>query len=573
MTIEKINDYGYLYNYNGLKKIACKLREIGSEWRIPSKQDWDDMLNAIEPCDDVRNHDDARSNKFLGKFAGKFLKSTDKWKKEEGSTYCEEETCFDYTDISVDDECSCGKHIQCHPNYCGEYGHCRHRRKGNHNGIDKYGFRILPSGYATEAKDYLYFRERAYFWTASNHEYRDAYIKAFAYNKSNVLQDIFASDNYLSVRLVKNYNGNNYNECEDILGSPYSTILMPSVEHGKAIWTSVNISIADCCCDCHCNDYVLPNNGEGMDYVNHYFISEWNGKEWLKKELSDGDSVVVINEWVENNESSDEENNNSCCCNESTTNKILEPKYNEYRLENGQLVNVSQEIYDKVAEIVDEKISEMDTDVDSLRSMIEGEIERSTTKDNEIDAALTAEEEARITKDEELEAAIQAIGGNIEAAVQAEAEARIAKDNELEAAIQAEAEARAAKDNELQAAIQAIDDNIEAAVQAEAEARIAKDNELEAAIQAEAEARIAKDNELEAAIQAETEARIAKDNELDTAIQAEAEARAAKDEELDGKTLIGEGTQFNEETGILSLKSKDGTNDIQVQFNMNFGTF
>ena len=46
-----------------------------------------------------------------------------------------------------------------------------------------------------------------------------------------------------------------------------------------------------------------------------------------------------------------------------------------------------------------------------------------------------------------------------------------------------------------------------------------------------------------------------------------------KDTELEGMMLTQEGTEFNKDTGILTLKSKDGTNNIDVQFNFNFGTF
>ena len=45
------------------------------------------------------------------------------------------------------------------------------------------------------------------------------------------------------------------------------------------------------------------------------------------------------------------------------------------------------------------------------------------------------------------------------------------------------------------------------------------------------------------------------------------------DETLDGKILTPDGTEFDSNTGILTLKSKAGTNDIDVQFNFNFGTF
>ena len=556
LTVENINDYGYLYNYEGLKKIACRLKEVGSPWRIPSKQDWDDMLNAIEPCQEFRNHNDARSNKFLGKFAGKFLKSKDYWKKADCNS-CDsccgddEHTCIDYSDTSCGEECSCGRHIPCHPDYCGEYGTCHHRHKKDSRGLDKYGFRVVPAGYANEAKDYMYFKERAYFWTATNHEYRDAYIKAFAYDKTNVLQDIFASDNYLSVRLIKSFNGDNFNEREDILGDSYSTVLMPSIEHGKAIWTSVNISLADCGCDCCCK-YVLPNDGQGMEYSKKYFINEWTGKEWLRKELADGESVVVINEVV----SQQETTNDGCHCGCHTVEDetVYNTNYTEYRVVKGELVDVARLIYDNIMQVIQPHLDQLDNQVEDLTERLNAEIERSTQKDAEHDSAINM-------LGERMDAAEANIQTLTEGLAQEKAE-REAKDTELEQAIADEAAAREAKDAEL-----------EAAIQAEAEAREQKDAELEQAIADEAAAREQKDAELEQAIADEAAAREAKDTELEQAIADEAAAREQKDAELEGMMLTEEGTEFDSETGILTLKSKEGTNDIEVQFNFNFGTF
>ena len=542
LTVENINDYGYLYNYEGLKKIACKLKETGSQWRVPTKQDWDDMLNAVEPCEDFRNHTDARSNKFLGKFAGKFLKSKEYWKKADCSS-CDsccgddEHTCIDYTEEpNCHEECNCGRHIPCHPDYCGEWGHCHHKHKKDTKGLDKYGFHAVPAGYANEAKDYMYFNERAYFWTATNHEYRDAYIKSLAYNKNNVLQDIFASDNYLSVRLVKNFNGDNYNEREDILGESYSTVLMPSVAHGKSIWTSVNLALAECACDCCCT-YVLPNNGQGMEFTKKYFINEWTGKEWLRKELADGESVVVINEVVTQEEATTDEHCHCGCNDDEQT--VYNKNYTEYRVVNGELVDIARLIYDNIMQIIQTHLDQLDTQIEDLTEKLNAEIERSTTEDTKHD-----------TKDTELETSInvltekvEGIEANIQAVVEGleqEKAEREAKDAELETAIADEAAAREAKDTELEA----------------------KDAELETAVADEAATREAKDAELEA-----------KDTELETAIADEAAAREAKDAELEGMMLIQEGTEFDKNNGILILKSKEGTNDIEVQFNFNFGTF
>lgn len=456
LTIENVNDYGYLYNYNGLKRIACQLNEIGSEWRIPTKQDWDDMLNAIEPVEEDKNHADPRSNTYLGRFAGKFLKSKDGWKKESNEQSCEDETCFDYTEEAISPECNCNKPIKCHPNYCGEYGSCRHRCHIGHNGIDKYGFRILPSGYSTEAKDYLYFNERAYFWTASNHDYRDAYIKVFSYNKSNVLQDIFASDNYLSVRLVKDFNGENYRENEEILGGSYPTVLMPSVSHGKAIWTSVNLSVTEANCDCHGDDFVLPNNGEGMSYTKKYFINEWNGKEWLKKEVSDGESVVVIN------------------YNDKT--------HTEYRVVNGELCDVANIIYNEVMAEVTPQIKAVTDQFDTINERIDlNENRIATVNENLVTSVNTINQnmaDGFNTINENVAQGFTTINGAIDALRQ--------EDGKINQKI----------------------------------------GELE-----------------------------------------------EKDNSIEGRLIIQDGSAFDKDNGVLSLKSNDGSNDISIQLNFNFGSF
>lgn len=542
LTVENINDYGYLYNYEGLKKIACTLKEMGSEWRIPTKEDWDDMLDAVEPNEDFRNHTDARTNKCLGKFAGKFLKSKEYWKNDE---HCiddcnSEDICVDYCENNCNEECACGKHRTCHPNYCGEYGSCHHRHRHDNKGIDKYGFRILPAGYANEAKDYLYFKERAYFWTASNHQYRDAYVKIFAYNKSGVLQDVMASDNYMSVRLVKNFNGDNYKDCEDILGSVYSTVLMPSIKHGKAIWTSVNMSIGDCGCGCK---HILPNDGQGMEYVKKYFINEWTGKEWLKKELLDGESVVVIEEGNKN------------------SNDKLDKAYTEYRNVNGELVDVASLIYNNVITTITPKIKDIETNIENLNEKIDNEIERSATKDAELEGAINVLEE-------KIEKNIQDIHELNEHLAQTDANIATVNEN-------------------LVTAINTINQNvadgfntINSAIETERQIRAEKDIELENAINAEKEERISDVQALQ-----EEDARIIEkidvleekvdniEQDLNNKIEQEKTERETKDAEIEAQLLTQEGTEFNKNTGILTLKSKGGTNDVQVQFNFNFGTF
>ena len=53
LSYEKLNLYGNLYNYDAVKKIN---EDLKNGWRVPTKEDWDNMLNAIELCDFDKNH-------------------------------------------------------------------------------------------------------------------------------------------------------------------------------------------------------------------------------------------------------------------------------------------------------------------------------------------------------------------------------------------------------------------------------------------------------------------------------------------------------------------------------------
>lgn len=520
LTIESGTDFGYLYNYKGLMQVARRLQEVHSPWRIPSKEDWDDMLNAIEPNPDYRNHTDGRSNKYLGKMAGKFLKSSYYWKDGDGETTEDDEnneTCIDYSE-------GCGNHDEehnCHQTMYGETGCCCHEERCvKCNGVDLYGFRALPAGYSNEAFDYMYFKERAYFWTSTNQDCRDAYIKVLDYEKCNVLQDILASDNYLSVRLVKAYTGDNYNEREDILGTPHSTVLMPSLNHGQAIWTSVNLAISNSACDCSCEtvNYIVPEIGEEVESKTKYFTCEWNGKEWLRKELLEGESVVVKHE----------------------------DGYKEYWLVNGELRDVTGMIYDSVMETVTENLNEINERIDSLDDRLNAEIARSTAKDEEHDEKISSLEERMTTA----EGNIQTNADNIQA---------------LDERLTQTAENLAELRQDFEEAVETLNN----AIAEEAQARQEKDAELEEEI-----------GELEEALEAEKQERQAKDEELEqeitevaTDLEDETTARVSADEALEAQLIDPENCTFNTETGILTLKSKGETNDAEVQFTMNFGTF
>ena len=121
---------------------------------------------------------------------------------------------------------------------------------------------------------------------------------------------------------------------------------------------------------------------------------------------------------------------------------------------------------------------------------------------------------------------------------------------------------------------------INAAIEAERQIRAEKDTELENAINKEKEDRISDVQALQeedVRINEKIDVLDAKvdniEQDLNDKIEQEKTEREAKDAEIEAQLLTQDGTEFNKDSGILTLKSKGGTNDVQVQFNFNFGTF
>ena len=514
LVSEERSAYGLLYNYSEVIQIACELDNTHSKWRIPSKADWDDMLNAVEPCTDNKNHDKSTPDRHLGKWAGKLLKSKYYWKDYEG---CECD-CKDDEDEEMDG-CHCGKHRICKPTYCGEFDTCHFKAgKFNTQGIDKYGFTVLPSGYTDDGGIMNYFGERACFWTSTNMEYTNIFTKRFEYNSNKVYQGIVPAKCRMSLRLVKDYTGDNYTENENILGQIYPTVLMPSVKNGKAVWTSINIYYTSPSCKgCHCgcngmNDNLDPIPNPNDILIKKYYIDEWNGFKWLRNEFKEGDSVVV---------------------------KITPDgkKDIEYRLVEGELKSVPAMVEDTVVS----EITPIITDTENrLTEALNQEKTNRENADTELQNQITAEVQRATEKDTYLETTLGDFGRETAKAFETLNNALVTSVNNINTALQTEAETRSAADEELQ---RKIDENGQNLINAVAE------------------------------INEELSRLDGVDGEIKEALATETEERKAKDEELDGDLLDSVKTVFDAENGIIRLKSKDGSNDIDIQLTMNFGQF
>ena len=295
-TIEYVNDYGYLYNDAGMNKINAHVAEEGRGWRVPSKADWDMMLNLIEPCEN-RNHNDAACHKELGMYAGKYLKSNCGWL---GQVECSCAATVPITGCTIDNGTLGGD--DGYVDDTDDYG-IPSINMDSPSGVDKFGMSILPTGIATldahgkpQANSY---KEKAVLWTTShvyNDVEQDQYVKVFDWNKSGVVQEAECPSPYYGVRLVKDYDGSNYFDTEYIDGVPYKTILFPEI---RQIWLASNYAKKEGFVQYTANgevpEVVEVNNGEVNEKRKAVFLNEWNGCYWEKKELQEGDTVVVEN--------------------------------------------------------------------------------------------------------------------------------------------------------------------------------------------------------------------------------------------------------------------------------------
>lgn len=264
ITKEKIDNFGCLYPLFALKKIQDKLEECGSPWRIPTKNDWDELLNAMEIEAEYRNHG-SLENKWLGKVAGSALKSNYLWENYEVLP----------SEIPVD-------------------------------GQDAVGLSILPLGIGTDRNEIINdtnsdiegFKKLGGIWTNTKDNTGNAYVKIFSYGSAQVDQDTYGVGSKFSIRLIKDYDFSNFNEYELILGLPYKTTLInhicDDINYTK-IWTTMNVyDGSPALGGIRSTEWDNVNEADkGIQTV--YFINEWNGFEWSKKLMVNGSSVVIKN--------------------------------------------------------------------------------------------------------------------------------------------------------------------------------------------------------------------------------------------------------------------------------------
>ena len=235
VTVNKHSNFGVLYNRLGMETVVEKLSQLGSNWRVATKEDWDKLLNSIEACDEDRQHGGTDTNAVYGKIAGKALKSREFW-------------------------------------------------TGNEN-RDKFGMNIFPTGLSNVQSELTSENEKAVFWCNTPYDENDCYIKEFNNNSDAVKQTVSDEDKY-SIRLVADYHGEGLDEYVNLFGENYDVIVFRGINQ---MWISTNLDYYIDSLRCDSFEY------ENATISNIHTLNHWNGEYWEKKELENG-SIINVGE-------------------------------------------------------------------------------------------------------------------------------------------------------------------------------------------------------------------------------------------------------------------------------------
>jgi hypothetical protein len=359
---QEVSTAGLFYDYRGVIEIACRLCSESSEWRVPTRGDWNKMLNAIEPDKSYANHGAGSGNVWEGKYAGKLLKSPN-IKTDDHPCGWDISNCQSGDDDDCCGDCGCGESVNpCIDHDCGHETVEPDGTPSESNvGSGCYGFNVEPMGYIDNVTGHQSQNgKRAYFWTATAKacemtcdRVNSAFIKGFDSCRSGVWDEEVSvvEGGYRSLRLVKDYDKTNYRDVENILGVSTSTTIVPEAE---MIWTDVNVSIP--VCECH-----AKNADACSDLETIYYIIEWDGSKWNYKAINEGEIVTVLDK---------------------------DAGYPDYKLVDGELVVNSggtkediDEIRQKLAEIESKLLNNHDfSDLDD-----DGEYEQDTEYTGDID--------------------------------------------------------------------------------------------------------------------------------------------------------------------------------------------
>jgi hypothetical protein len=366
---------------------------------------------------------------------------------------------------------------------------------------------------------------------------QDRYVKGFDWNKAGVSQVAECPTPYYGVRLVKDYDGSNYFDTEYIDGIPYKTILFPEI---RQIWLASNYAKKEGFVEYTANGEtpeVLPvNNGQVSEKRKAVFINEWNGCYWEKKELNEGDTVVIENPCMTG---AGGETTNVCWLDDLGVENCVEvvlPELAQHNIEyrvfttddncDQDLINTDWLAIERLLRVVVPMIEKYKKDADDA--------------------------------DHELQEQIDAINEEISALTEADEAINARLDEEIERA---------------QAAESALTD----ALNAEIERAQAAEDALRDDILTESGRATSEEARIEAKLDAEIERSTEADSAFTDALNAEIERAQAAEAEISGSgidtTQDYTMTASTESDYNLVLKSKDGNEDnfVKIKFDGNFG--
>ena len=574
VTKEYVNDYGYLYNGEGVKKIQEILdneyereeikKEVGDRenyWRVPSKADWDALLDSIEPCN-YRNHTSAQCHIELGKLAGKYLKSECGWVNSEYECTCTGKR--PYTGCTTVDETP----TEDYPFDWDEVNDIPNEVEINPVGTDNFGMTILPSGVSTFVRGTQRsegFKETTAFWTTTDLGLgQDTYVKVFDYDKSGVYQVAECPDPYYSVRLVKNYNGSNYRDAEYINGVMYKAILFP--QSGQ-IWLASNfadkkgfVTIDNLDESNKTPEVLVPNNGNLPNEKRiEMFINEFNGTYWEKKVMEEGTTIVIENPCFDKTSG---DTTIVCWVDGEGIERCIEveiPKVSQTNIE--YRVYLSDDGCDKVLKNTDDLVVERVLHI--IVPMIDEERYERERADEMLCRRISNERMERIEADRFISGAVDTLREDLDAEIARAISAETMLDEKIEAEIERAISAETILDEK---------------IEAETARAISAETMLDEKIEAEIERAISAETMLDEKIEAETERATAREDEIEEELFEEIERAKAAEDEISGQTIDTSedytlSTAVEKDEYNLVLKSKDGIDEhfVKIKFDADFG--
>lgn len=424
LVSDTVNPSGKLYNFTAVEVIDEILAENNDGWRVPTIDEWNDMLNVLELCDEDRNHDSLPMTGEKGKYAGSFLKEHNIWELPSSIT----------------------KNV---------------------------GFNALPAG-VYQAGDYQLVNEGAEWWSISESE-DDGTVYTERIHKRNHTVNHRAESklDYYSLRLV---NDKPISEGAKVIeGMLYNCVRIPG---DTLTWTKENVSIPQERLqeiDPRAKAVASPLDVSGET---KFFIAEWEIDHWLLKEFKNND-ILILGEY---SGQTDEEvilkdgelhlrwTDLYDKIKEYVDEKVATEKAEREAADEAE-AQARQDADDAEAAARAAEDERLDREIEDIN----GEIELLKDKDEELQANIDAEAETRAAEDERLERMIEQSHADWEQALAEEAQARQDAD-------EAEKTARETADRTLQANIdeearkRALNDGmLSDRIDAETEARIAND--------------------------------------------------------------------------------------------------